>query len=194
MSISNETLGAAIGILGNGSGSPDIEDIKSKIPNEASSSNQLADKDYVNESISSSSAYYRGLFPTKYALLAAHWQTSNKSSPYYVTNNDYAIVEADESHNGETWRYSYVYEINGENNGWHDQYRVNEKDVAIKYEAQSLSDSQKTQSRDNISAEKKVETMTMSQYEALTSAQKMDGTVRFITDVNSYPDAGGVGF
>lgn len=40
------------------------------------------------------------------------------------------------------------------------------------------------------------ETMTMAQYEALTTAQKNDGTVRFITDISSYPypDAGGVGF
>lgn len=37
-------------------------------------------------------------------------------------------------------------------------------------------------------------TMTMAQYEALTEAQKMDGTVRYITDADSYPDAGGVGF
>lgn len=38
------------------------------------------------------------------------------------------------------------------------------------------------------------ETMTMTQYEALTPAQKMDGTVRFINDIDTLPDAGGVGF
>lgn len=39
-----------------------------------------------------------------------------------------------------------------------------------------------------------IETMTMAEYEALTQVQKMDGALRFITDANAYPDAGGVGF
>lgn len=36
--------------------------------------------------------------------------------------------------------------------------------------------------------------MTLAQYEALTEEQKMDGTIRFITDVNSLPSAEEVGF
>ena len=70
-----------------------------------------------------------------------------------------------------------------------------EIDEKVSYaETQSLSNAQKVQARDNISAEKASATMTMAQYEALTEAQKMDGTVRYITDADSYPDAGGVGF
>lgn len=36
--------------------------------------------------------------------------------------------------------------------------------------------------------------MTMAEYEALSQEEKMDDTVRFITDADSLPDAGGVGF
>lgn len=38
------------------------------------------------------------------------------------------------------------------------------------------------------------EEMTMGEYEALSQSEKMDGTVRFITDVSTFPDASGVGF
>jgi hypothetical protein len=38
------------------------------------------------------------------------------------------------------------------------------------------------------------EEMTLAQYNALTPAQQMDGTVRYITDVSALPDAAGVGF
>ena len=38
------------------------------------------------------------------------------------------------------------------------------------------------------------EDMTLAQYNALTPAQKMDGTVRYITDVSALPDAAGVSF
>lgn len=70
-----------------------------------------------------------------------------------------------------------------------------EIDEKVSYaETQSLSNAQKERARGNIGAEKVSEVMTMAQYDALTQAQKMDGTIRFITDVNSYPDAGGVGF
>lgn len=38
------------------------------------------------------------------------------------------------------------------------------------------------------------EEMTLAQYNALTPAQQMDGTVRYITDVSALPDAAGVSF
>lgn len=38
------------------------------------------------------------------------------------------------------------------------------------------------------------EEMTIAQYNALSEEKKMDGTVRFITDVSVWPDAAGVGF
>lgn len=70
-----------------------------------------------------------------------------------------------------------------------------EIDKKVSYaETQSLGDAQKERARGNIGAEKASEVMTMAQYEALTEAQKMDGTVRYITDVNILLPAEGVGF
>lgn len=80
----------------------------------------------LNEQISSNTAFYRGSFATKAALLAVAWQTSDPSAANYVTNNDFAYVESDETHDGEAWRYAYVYEAGGSGNGWTAQYRINE--------------------------------------------------------------------
>lgn len=47
---------------------------------------------------------------------------------------------------------------------------------------------------DNGGGSASMEEMTLAQYTALTQQQKMDGTVRFITDVNYIPSAEGVSF
>ncbi len=80
----------------------------------------------LNDQISRNTAFYRGSFATHAALVAVAWQTSDPTAANYVTNNDYAYVEDDETHNDEAWRYSYVYETGGQNNGWTAQFRVNE--------------------------------------------------------------------
>ena len=104
----------------------DVDAIEEKIPNQASAQNQLADKDFVNSSINSSTAFFRGSFASRAALLAVAWQTSDPSAANYVSNNDYAYVQDDESQNDEAWRYIYVLETGGQNNGWQPQFRVNE--------------------------------------------------------------------
>lgn len=85
-----------------------------------------ADSDAVNLGqvsglISTNTAFYRGSFASKAALLAVAWQTSNPAAANYVTNNDYAVVQDDESQNDECWRYVYV-----AGSGWAAQYRINE--------------------------------------------------------------------
>ncbi len=104
----------------------DVDAIEGKIPNQASPSNQLADKAFVNSSINSAAAYFRGAFPTRAALFAVPWQTSNPGAENYVSNNDYAYVADDETHNDEAWRYIYVLQPGGADNGWQAQFRVNE--------------------------------------------------------------------
>ena len=99
----------------------DIAAINGKIPAAASSSNQLADKAYVTDSITQGTAAYRGSFASKAALLAVSWQTTDPSAAYYVSNNDYAVVLDDETHSDECWRYLYV-----TGTGWTAQYRINE--------------------------------------------------------------------
>jgi len=104
----------------------DVDAIEAKIPNQASAQNQLADKDFVNSSINSAAAFFRGSFASRAALLAVAWQTSDPSAANYVNNNDYAYVADDESHDDEAWRYIYVLHEGGQNNGWQPQFRVNE--------------------------------------------------------------------
>lgn len=89
-----------------------ITDINNLIPSQASSENKLADKSFVNSSINSAAAFFRGNFATHADLIAY-------TGP--VTNNDYAYVEADETHDNEAWRYIYVL-----GTGWQAQFRVNE--------------------------------------------------------------------
>ncbi len=102
-----------------------IDTINWKIPSEASSSNKLADKNYVDDSINQVAAYYItktaawDAFATKAELLA----TTTFYSWWVVrtpTRNDYCIVLADETHNWETTRYSYQW------SSWEYQYTVNE--------------------------------------------------------------------
>lgn len=89
--------------------------IISKIPSTASPTNQLATQSFVNSTVSSLSATFRGNFET-YADLMAY--TGEK------TNNDYAIVNQDETHDGQRWRYTYV--VSSGVGYWDAQYKVND--------------------------------------------------------------------
>lgn len=102
----------------------DVATINWKIPSAATSSNQLADKDYVNDSINSVTAYYItkdaawNQFAT-YAELAAATTFYSGWVVRTPTRNDYTIVLDDETHNDEVTRYIY-------NGGWEYQYTINE--------------------------------------------------------------------
>ena len=110
----------------------DISTINGKIPSAATSQNQLADKAFVNSTINSMAAFFRGTYADQLALLAVQWQTSDPEAQYYVSNNDYAYVQEvvagssigtwdPADHLGEAWRFIYVM---GE--GWQPQFMVNE--------------------------------------------------------------------
>lgn len=102
-----------------------INDIKSKIPNQASADNQLADKNFVNSSINNIAAFYitkdaqRNAFETHAQLFSAtvFYSAGEVRVP---TKNDYCIVRTDETQNNATTRY--IYDVNG----WAFQYIVNE--------------------------------------------------------------------
>jgi hypothetical protein len=107
----------------------DISTIKGKIPTQATTANQLADKAFVNSSIGSLSANYVTYnatgdgFPTKAALTNAS-KFYYGGAEYTPTKSDYCLVIADESApypftNGQT-RYVMA------NNMWAYQYGVNE--------------------------------------------------------------------
>ena len=101
-----------------------ISTIEWKIPSQATSTNQLADKAFVNSSINSVTAYYI----TKNAngdQFATHAELTSATTFYSgwvartPTRNDYCIVADDEDHDHATTRYIY-------NSGWEFQYIVNE--------------------------------------------------------------------
>ena len=102
----------------------DVATINGMISSNASSSNKLMDKNYIDDSINSVTAYYitknaQGDQWASYAELAA---ASTFYSWWVVrvpTKNDYTIVLDDENHDNATTRYIY-------NSGWEYQYTVNE--------------------------------------------------------------------
>ena len=94
-----------------------VEAIEGEIPSQASSSNQLADKNFVNSSINALAAFYitknssGDPFATNAELLAATTFYSGGEARV-PTQNDYCIVQADETKsddlgNAPTTRYSY---------------------------------------------------------------------------------------
>ena len=101
-----------------------VSAIDELIPSAATCSNQLADKDYVNDSINSVTAFYitknadGDQFAT-YAELAAATTFYSWGVVRVPTRNDYTIVLDDENHDDEVTRYIY-------NSGWEYQYTINE--------------------------------------------------------------------
>ena len=101
-----------------------INSIDAVIPSAATSSNQLADKDYVNDWINSVTAYYitKDAQGNQWATRAELFAATTFYSGGVVrvpTKNDYTIVLSDEQHDNATTRYIY-------NSGWEYQYTVNE--------------------------------------------------------------------
>lgn len=86
-----------------------VTNIEDKIPAQASSENKLADKDFVNSSIATSTATFRGTFETIEALKAAQ-----------ADKNDYAFwVHKDEDGNTCYDKYTYT------GTEWKFEYRLN---------------------------------------------------------------------
>lgn len=91
----------------------DIDTIEGKIPNQATSQNQLADKNFVNSSIATNTANFIGTF-NSVAELEAYSGT--------VTNNDYAFVIVTDAQGNTAYdRYKY----NGDTEQWIFEYELN---------------------------------------------------------------------
>lgn len=110
-----------------------ITTINSKIPSAASASNQLADKQWIDDEIDTYAAYYitytaaGAAFPTRAALLNATvvYSVGVARTP---TRNDYAVVLADESHGGAEWRYIYTVAAGATSGQWDAQYPIETND------------------------------------------------------------------
>lgn len=103
----------------------DINTINEKIPTQATNNNKLADKDFVNSSLNSITAFYitknadGDQFNNK-AELDSATEFYSGGEVRVPTRNDYCIVLADETKDNSTTRYIY------QNNQWEFQYVVNE--------------------------------------------------------------------
>lgn len=90
----------------------ELEEIPALIPTQASADNQLADKEFVNSSISTNTAYFKGTFDSVEELEAVT----------DATNNDYAfVVGTDEGGNTKYDRYKY----NADDEEWVFEYTLN---------------------------------------------------------------------
>lgn len=125
--LTDEEKAAAKSWLGFADGA-DINEVTAVIPATANPDNQLADQGFVNSSIQTSTAHFRGNWDT--------WADVPSDPELYPvdandnrapTPNDYLVVVADEQHDGGTWRYKYtgLWSEQGKD-GWQAEYQVNE--------------------------------------------------------------------
>lgn len=119
-----DTYGAAAGVQTN------LNAVTAKIPEQATASNQLADKAFVNSTVQTGTANFRGNWttwasvPTDSTLYPADY-TGSKTP----TVNDYLVVQDASGYTGldGTWRFKYSgnWSTAGKN-GWNPEYQVNE--------------------------------------------------------------------
>lgn len=103
-----------------------INTINSKIPSQASASNQLADKAFVNSTVQTNTASFDGSWATYAAIPTTVAGFTSEGYPE-PTNNNYLVVVADETQDGGTWRYKYVDDGTAYNkNKWKSEYEINE--------------------------------------------------------------------
>ena len=107
----------------------EIDDINDLIPNQASEQNQLADKDFVNSTIATNAANFRGNWSnwTDVPIDASQYPEDyvGNSTP---TNNDYMVVQDTSDYSASyqgSWRFIYVgYWTTAGKSGWNPQYRI----------------------------------------------------------------------
>lgn len=115
-----------------GTNQTNINTINGKIPTAATSSNQLADKQYVDNAIQTNSAHFRGNWATWSAVPtnAAEYPEDDDGNKT-PTTNDYMVVQDASGYTGETlegaWQFTYtgVWATNGKS-GWLPRFQINE--------------------------------------------------------------------
>lgn len=116
-----------------GTNQTNITTINNKIPAEATSTNKLADKAYVDNAVQTNSAHFRGNWTTWSAV-------PTDASDYPVdddgnrtpTTNDYMVVQDASGYTGDTlvgaWQFAYTgtWATNGKS-GWLPKFQINEE-------------------------------------------------------------------
>lgn len=110
----------------------DIDDIHALIPNQATTSNQLADKQFVNSAIQTNSAHFRGNWSTWANVPTdVNDYPADDDGNKTPTTNDYMVVQNASDYTGETlegaWQFTYtgLWATNGKS-GWQPRFQVNE--------------------------------------------------------------------
>lgn len=106
----------------------EISNVRNLIPATANPGNQLADQGFVNSSIQTATAYFRGDWETWADVPSdPELYPADATGNHTPITNDYMVVIADEKTNGGTWRYKYtgVWAEQGKD-GWKEEYQINE--------------------------------------------------------------------
>ena len=109
-----------------------ISTINGKIPTQASTTNQLADKAFVNSTVQTNTANFRGNWATWSAVpTSANDYPADYAGSKTPTVNDYMVVDDASGYTGQTltgtWRFKYsgTWSTDGKS-GWLPEYQVNE--------------------------------------------------------------------
>lgn len=117
----------------------EIDDINALIPGQATETNQLADKSFVNSTVATNAANFRGNWtnwtavPSNASLYPEDY-VGNKTP----TNNDYMMVQDASDYEGlkGSWRFIYVGDWNTTGkSGWNPQYKVGSTFTAVQQAA-----------------------------------------------------------
>lgn len=116
-----------------GTNQTNITTINNKIPAEATSTNKLADKAYVDNAIQTNSAHFRGNWATwsDVPSNAADYPADDDGNKT-PTTNDYMVVQDASDYTGDTlvgaWQFAYTgtWATNGKN-GWLPKFQINEE-------------------------------------------------------------------
>ena len=117
----------------------EIDDINALIPGQATKSNQLADKSFVNSTVATNAANFRGNWtnwsavPSEASLYPEDY-VGNKTP----TNNDYMMVQDASDYEGlkGSWRFIYIGDWNTTGkSGWSPQYKVGSTFTAVQQAA-----------------------------------------------------------
>ena len=104
----------------------EVSEVRTVIPATANPENQLADQGFVNSSIQTSTAHFRGNWDTWEDVPSeAELYPADAHGNHAPTPNDYLVVVDDAQ--GGTWRYKYtgVWAEQGKD-GWRAEYQINE--------------------------------------------------------------------
>lgn len=161
-----------------------VSTIEGKIPTQASATDQLAPKSFVNSTVQTATANFRGNWETWASVPSAvDSYPVDYAGSKTPTVNDYLVVQDASGFSGKTltgtWRFKYsgTWGTNGKN-GWQPEYQVNETPLtaaqlaALNSGITSTGVGQITTNKNDIAALKSLGTVRYDIVQSLTAAQQ----------------------